>query len=105
MGSHPSGGVDVDRTMLSYVTTSLFDSPAQTLVNTVNTVGVMGKGIAAKFKQRYPEMYTRYREVCAAGQLETGKLLLYRTPNKWVLNFPTKRDWRQPSRVELPRRP
>lgn len=86
--------------MLSYVTTSIFDSPAQTLVNTVNTVGVMGKGIAAEFKRRYPDMYRRYREVCAAGQLDVGKLLLHPSPHKWVLNFPTKKDWRKPSRVE-----
>jgi O-acetyl-ADP-ribose deacetylase (regulator of RNase III) len=86
--------------MLRYVTTSLFDSPAQTLVNTVNTVGVMGKGIAAEFKRRYPDMYDAYRRYCKEGALSVGKLLLYRSPNKWVLNFPTKEDWRRPSKVE-----
>jgi O-acetyl-ADP-ribose deacetylase (regulator of RNase III) len=86
--------------MLRYVTTSLFESPAQTLVNTVNTVGVMGKGIAAEFKRRYPLMYESYREFCKRGELAVGKLYLYRSPNKWVLNFPTKTDWRQPSRLE-----
>ncbi len=86
--------------MLQYVTTPLFDSPAQTLVNTVNTVGVMGKGIAAEFKRRYPEMFTRYKRFCETGQLDIGKLYLYRTPNKWVLNFPTKKHWRNPSKLE-----
>ena len=86
--------------MLTYVTISLFDSPAQTLVNTVNTVGVMGKGIAAVFKQLYPEMYQRYRRLCQQGKLDVGKLYIYRTPNKIVVNFPTKKHWRQRSRVE-----
>ena len=86
--------------MLTYLTTSLFDSPAQTLVNTVNTVGVMGKGIALVFKQLYPEMYEQYRELCLAGKLDIGKLYIYRTPNKIIVNFPTKKHWRSRSRVE-----
>lgn len=86
--------------MLTYLTTSLFDSPAQTLVNTVNTVGVMGKGIALVFKQLYPEMYEQYRELCLAGKLDIGKLYIYRTPNKIIVNFPTKKHWRGRSRVE-----
>jgi O-acetyl-ADP-ribose deacetylase (regulator of RNase III) len=87
-------------TMIRYTTTTLFESPAQTLVNTVNTVGVMGKGVAAEFKRRYPDMYSRYREFCDQGLLDIGKLHLYRTPNKWVLNFPTKKHWRNPSKLE-----
>lgn len=86
--------------MLTYVRTSLFDSPAQTLVNTVNTVGVMGKGIALEFKKRYPEMFERYKQYCDEKLLTVGKLFLYRTPNKWVLNFPTKVHWRNPSKLE-----
>jgi O-acetyl-ADP-ribose deacetylase (regulator of RNase III) len=86
--------------MLRYVTMNIFESPAQTLVNTVNTVGIMGKGIAAEYKKRYPEMFRRYAEFCASGMLTTGRLYLYRSPNKWVLNFPTKRHWRNPSKVE-----
>jgi len=86
--------------MLTYVDVSLFDSPAQTLVNTVNTVGVMGKGIAAIFKQLYPEMYQEYRRLCQEGKLDVGRLYIYRTPNKIVVNFPTKKDWRQRSRAE-----
>jgi O-acetyl-ADP-ribose deacetylase (regulator of RNase III) len=86
--------------MLTYVTISLFDSPAQTLVNTVNTVGVMGKGIAAVFKRLYPEMYERYRHLCQEGKLDAGMLYIYRTPNKIIVNFPTKKHWRQPSKVE-----
>ena len=86
--------------MLHYVRMNLFDSPAQTLVNAVNTVGVMGKGVAKDFKLRYPEMYKRYREHCKAGRFQTGMLWLYKTPNKWVLNFPTKRHWRSASKLQ-----
>ncbi|MBK8259528.1 MAG: macro domain-containing protein [Polyangiaceae bacterium] len=86
--------------MLKYVNSNLFDSPAQTLVNTVNLVGVMGKGIAAEFKRRYPDMFRRYAEHCKNGSLDIGKLYLYRTANKFVLNFPTKKHWRNPSKLE-----
>jgi len=86
--------------MLTYVTISLFDSPAQTLVNTVNTVGVMGKGIAAVFKELYPEMYQRYRRLCQEGKLDVGMLYIYRTPNKIIVNFPTKKHWRQRSLIQ-----
>lgn len=86
--------------MILYVKGNLFQSPAQVLVNTVNTVGVMGRGIALDFKQLYPEMHRQYRELCERGEFKVGKLWLYRSPNKWVLNFPTKKHWRSPSRVE-----
>ena len=86
--------------MITYVTISLFDSPAQTLVNTVNTVGAMGKGIAAAFKRLYPDMYTQYRRLCQEGKLTIGTLHIYRTANKIIVNFPTKEHWRRPSRVE-----
>jgi len=85
--------------MLTYLNISLFESPAQALVNTVNTVGVMGKGIAAVFKQLYPEMYKEYRRLCEAQKLKTGMLYIYRTPNKIVVNFPTKQHWRERSQV------
>jgi O-acetyl-ADP-ribose deacetylase (regulator of RNase III) len=87
--------------MILYVKGNLFQSPAQVLVNTVNTVGVMGMGIALDFKRLFPEMYREYRDLCERGQFKVGMLWLYnRDPNKWVLNFPTKKHWRSPSRVE-----
>ena len=86
--------------MILYVQGDLFQSPAQVLVNTVNTVGVMGKGVALQFKRHFPEMYGKYRELCEKGDFNVGSLWLYKSPNKWVLNFPTKRHWRQPSRLE-----
>ncbi len=86
--------------MIIYTDSDLFESPAKVLVNTVNTRGVMGKGIALRFKQIYPEMFSRYRGHCEKGHLTTGKLLLFKTPHKWILNFPTKEHWRDPSRPE-----
>ena len=86
--------------MITYVVCDLFASPAQTLVNTVNTVGVMGKGIAKDFKAIYPEMFARYQELCERGQFKIGQLWPYRTSNKLVLNFPTKEHWRSPSLPE-----
>src|SRR6218665_523136 len=75
----------------------IFQSRAQTLVNTVNCLGVMGKGLALRFKEEYPEMFDAYSEICKKGLLDIGKLWLYKTDRKWILNFPTKYDWRMPS--------
>jgi len=86
--------------MILYVKGNLLQAPAQVLVNTVNTVGVMGRGIALEFKRLFPEMYRQYRELCERGQFKIGMLWLYKSPNKWVLNLPTKKHWRNPSRVE-----
>lgn len=86
--------------MITYVDFSLFESPSKVLVNTVNTVGVMGKGIAKEFKRVYPEMFEEYQRLCERDQFHTGDLWLYKTPHKWVLNFPTKRHWRNPSKTE-----
>lgn len=86
--------------MIIYVAGDLLKSNAQTLVNAVNTVGVMGKGVALTFKQAYPEMFTQYQALCAAKQFQVGSLWLYKSPDKWVLNFPTKTHWRSPSKLE-----
>ena len=85
--------------MLTYVRTSVLDCDTQTVVNTVNTDGVMGKGIAAAYKRRYPEMYKRYRELCKAGNFKVGQLWLWKENGQWILNFPTKTTWRRPSEV------
>ncbi|HEY7036534.1 MAG TPA: macro domain-containing protein [Thermomicrobiales bacterium] len=86
--------------MITYVLGNFFASPARTLVNTVNTSGVMGKGIAKVFRNAYPEMFAAYKTVCDRRSFGIGDLLLYPTPHKAILNFPTKTDWRRPSRVE-----
>jgi len=65
------------------------------LVNTVNTVGVMGKGLAREFKGYFREMFEEYRHQCEEGTLVTGSLHFYRGRHKSVLDFPTKRHWRQ----------
>ncbi|PRY84599.1 macro domain-containing protein [Donghicola tyrosinivorans] len=86
--------------MLTYKRTSLFEANTQTLVNTVNCVGVMGKGIAKAFKQREPSMFTAYKDICDRKLLEPGKLWLWRGSEQWILNFPTKNHWRSPSRID-----
>ena len=86
--------------MIRYIEGDIFKSPAQVLVNTVNTVGVMGKGIALEFKKRYPDMFQAYRDICDRRKLKTGSLMLYYEPDHWVLLFPTKENWRNPSRME-----
>lgn len=79
---------------------NLFDSGADILVNTVNCVGVMGKGIALEFKRRYPSMFDDYREACLREKVRPGELYVWRTKLDWVANVPTKRHWRDPSRYE-----
>ena len=86
--------------MITYVRTNIFESRAAVLVNTVNTVGVMGKGLAKEFKRIYPDMFEVYQKFCEDGTLTVGKLQVYKTPNKWILNFPTKANWRSPSKLE-----
>lgn len=79
---------------------NLFDSGAQTLVNTVNTVGVMGKGIALEFKRRFPEMFADYQRRCSAGQVRLGEPYIWRgLMEPWIINFPTKEHWRSPSKL------
>lgn len=86
--------------MLIYVKMDIFESPAQVLVNTVNTVGVMGKGIAKQYKKLYPNMFKEYQYFCENGTLSIGKLWLYKSENKWILNFPTKKHWRNKSKIQ-----
>ena len=86
--------------MITYVIGDLFHSPAKVLVNTVNVVGVMGKGIAKDFKTIFPEMFQDYQRLCEQKKIDTGKLFLWRGSHKWVLNFPTKKHWRNPSKPE-----
>ena len=79
---------------------TIFDSTAQTLVNTINCVGVMGKGLALEFKNRYPAMFDKYKSFCDKGVFKPGVLWIYKAEDgKWILNFPTKVDWRNPSEL------
>lgn len=79
---------------------NIFSSGCQTIVNTVNCVGIMGAGIALECRLRYPPMFAQYAQLCADAKLDIGQLWLYKAPARWVLNFPTKKHWRYPSRVE-----
>ena len=76
-------------------------SKAQTLVNTINCVGIMGKGIALKFKEQFPDMFNDYVARCNRKEVRLGKPYLFKrlTP-PWILNFPTKGHWRSVSRLE-----
>lgn len=86
--------------MITYADGSLFDSPAQTLACPVNTVGVMGAGLALAFKRRYSDSFTPYRNACADGLLRPGVPWLYERPEApHILHFPTKRHWREPSDI------
>lgn len=79
---------------------TIFESSAQTLVNTINCVGVMGKGLALEFKNRYPAMFDKYKSFCDKGVFKPGVLWIYKAEDgKWVLNFPTKVDWKNPSEL------
>jgi len=81
--------------MIRVLIGDLFDSDAQTLVNTVNCVGVMGKGIALQFKNRFPDMFKDYAARCKRKEVSLGRPYLYKPMfGKWVLNFPTKDHWR-----------
>jgi O-acetyl-ADP-ribose deacetylase (regulator of RNase III) len=91
--------------MLQFQQGDLLHAPAQALVNTVNTVGIMGKGIALQFKEAFPSNYKVYADACKRNELAPGKLLAVEDHNlelgrKLIINFPTKTHWRQPSRYE-----
>ena len=88
--------------MINYVTGNILDSKAQAIVNTVNTVGVMGKGIALQFKKAYPNNYKTYSIACKKEEVNVCKMFVTTDSNlssgeKIIINFPTKQHWRKPS--------
>lgn len=87
--------------MVKVIMGDMFESKAQTLVNTVNCVGIMGKGIALEFKKRFPDMFDDYVRRCEAKQVRLGKPYVFRRLfPPWILNFPTKGHWRSVSRLQ-----
>ncbi len=78
---------------------NLFSSKAQALVNTVNCVGAMGKGIALEFRRRYPQMYLDYQKDCQEKKLLPGKIYHFQAGEKLILNFAIKDHWKYPSKV------
>ncbi len=86
--------------VIQYQKGNIFDSTTQVIVNTVNCKGVMGKGLALAFKERYPDMFVVYQEECKTGKLRIGRPSLYTKSTPWILNFPTKDNWKANSKVE-----
>ncbi len=90
--------------MIQFTQGNLLEGDVDAVVNTVNTVGVMGKGIALMFKERYPANFKAYKAACKAGEVQVGRLFVTASDEldgpRWIINFPTKQDWRSPSRLE-----
>lgn len=92
---------------IDIITGNLFTTRHQTVVNTINCVGVMGAGIALECRLRYPAMFNKYVQLCEGEKIAPGTLWLYKSKpeegdvdDRWVLNFPTKIHWKYPSRFE-----
>jgi O-acetyl-ADP-ribose deacetylase (regulator of RNase III) len=91
--------------MITFTQGNLLEAPVEALVNTVNTVGVMGKGIALMFKERFAENFHLYAMACKAKQVQTGCMFVTEVHElgdgpRWIINFPTKQHWRASSRME-----
>lgn len=90
--------------MIEYRSGDILDSEAEALVNTVNCVGVMGRGIALQFKTAFPANFKAYAAACARQQVQPGRMFVFETgqltPPRYIINFPTKRHWRGKSRIE-----
>jgi O-acetyl-ADP-ribose deacetylase (regulator of RNase III) len=90
--------------MMKFTQGNLLEAPAEAFVNTVNTVGVMGKGIALMFKEAFPANFRAYEDACKQKEVTVGKMFV--TENhalsgpRWIINFPTKKHWRNPSKLE-----
>lgn len=90
--------------MIRYTQGNLLEAKVEALVNTVNTVGVMGKGIALMFKDAFPENYRRYESACKNGEVTIGHMFAVERAElfgpKWIINFPTKKHWRHPTKMQ-----
>ncbi len=90
--------------MITFTKGDLFESRAEALVNAVNCVGVMGKGIALQFKQRFPENFSLYADACLFQEVQIGKMFVTQPTDpslpRWIINFPTKKHWSNPSKLE-----
>ncbi|ARM82921.1 type II toxin-antitoxin system antitoxin DNA ADP-ribosyl glycohydrolase DarG [Marinobacter salarius] len=90
--------------MIEYTKGNLLEADVDALVNTVNTVGVMGKGIALMFKEAFPDNYRAYAEACKNKQVQTGQMFVTERNDlmgpRWIINFPTKQHWRTKTKLE-----
>lgn len=84
--------------MIEFTRGNLLDAEAEALVNTVNCVGVMGKGIALMFKEAFPDNFKAYKAACEAGEVQPGRMFVFERRDlvgpRWIINFPTKQHWR-----------
>jgi O-acetyl-ADP-ribose deacetylase (regulator of RNase III) len=86
--------------VISYTSGDIFDSTCEALVNPVNCVGVMGAGLAKQFSKRFPANTEFYRIACDQGIVRTGEIFWTKQEELYIANFPTKDDWRNPSKLE-----
>lgn len=90
--------------MINFTQGNLLDADVEAIVNAVNTVGVMGKGIALMFKEAFPENFKIYARACKQNEVQVGRMFVTEPPEltgpKWIINFPTKKHWRHPSQLE-----
>ena len=89
--------------MIEHKTGDLFGEDADALVNSVNCVGVMGRGIALQFKKQFPGNFKAYAEARKRNEVKSGRMFVYETGQlspRYIINFPTKRHWRSKSRME-----
>lgn len=90
--------------MIRFTRGNLLDADVEALVNTVNTVGIMGKGIALMFKEAFPANFREYAAACNRGDVQTGRMFVTENPAligpRWIINFPTKEHWRTRTRIE-----
>src|SRR5271167_3335220 len=90
--------------MMKFTKGNLLEAPAEALVNTVNTVSVMGKGIALMFKEAFPANFRAYEDACKHDEVKIGHMFVTETARlngpRWIINFPTKKHWRHPAKLE-----
>lgn len=86
--------------MIKMVGGDILESSCQAIANPVNCVGVMGKGLALEFKKKFPRMFADYKDLCSRGEIVVGKPCLLKNQTPWILLFPTKRHWKEASKIE-----
>lgn len=90
--------------MIEYKHGDILREDAEALINTVNCMGIMGRGIALQFKNAFPENFKAYAKACKQNEVQPGKMFVFETGQltnpRYIINFPTKRHWRGKSRIE-----
>ena len=89
--------------MIKFKQGNIFEQQTEAIVNPVNCVGVMGKGLALQFKKAFPANFREYKKMCDAGEFKVGQMLITKTDRtfpEYIINFPTKKHWRNKSQLE-----